>query len=249
MRVHFDAQIFNAQRFGGISRLFTELFKCFDRDDSIDWELSLDLPNNEYIREMERTGSYLTGYKKFLWGARFKGKGRIYRALLGTALEKNERQRTVRSFKNQCVDLFHPTYYDDYFVDFLGEIPFVITVYDMIHELFSECFTDNSVVLRKARLVQAAQHVIAISESTKADLVRITGIDTGKVEVIPLASSVEFVKTENRSLTKPTKYLLYVGHRDGYKNFSRFFRQNGQKLGKMAEIRMKLTIIGRNNRK
>ena len=118
-------------------------------------------------------------------------------------------------------DLFHPTYYNDYFLEEAVNIPFVVTVYDMIHELFPEWFADDEVVLRKARLVEAAERVIAISESTKADLVQITGIDEDKVDVVPLASSIKFVKTDKRSLEKPTKYLLYVGQRAGYKNFSR----------------------------
>jgi len=33
-------------------------------------------------------------------------------------------------------DIFHPTYYDPYFLNYLKGKPFVLTIYDMIHELF-----------------------------------------------------------------------------------------------------------------
>ena len=242
MRLLYDDQIFCMQKYGGISRVFVELFRVLEYEDSIEWDVQVEFPHNAYIREFEETYRKITAYSQFLGGADFRGKGRLYTATRKILPTIKPQQDILTALRNGKTDLFHPTYYDDYFLEKIENVPFVITVHDMIHELFSEYFTDNSVVLRKARLVEAAQRVIAISESTKADLVRITGVDAGKVEVVPLASSIEFVKTENRSLTKPTKYLLYIGHRDGYKNFSRFFRAIAPLM--RADKELSLVCIG-----
>ena len=37
-------------------------------------------------------------------------------------------------------DLFHPTYYDPYFLDAIGSRPFVLTIHDMIPELYCEYY-------------------------------------------------------------------------------------------------------------
>ena len=138
MRLLYDAQIFNMQRYGGISRLFTELFRGFENEKRVEWHIELDFPHNAYVQELEKHDRVVTGYSKFLWGLEFKGKGRIYSHTRGIKYCKNERRRTLQWFHNRSVDIFHPTYYDDYFLEFLDGIPFVVTVYDMIHELYPE---------------------------------------------------------------------------------------------------------------
>ena len=224
MRLLYDAQIFNMQRFGGISRLYSELFRNFDKEKLIEWRVELDFPHNAYIEMLEHHGRRLTAYKKFVWGLHFKGKGRIYNTVLRMGMYNDERRRTLRLLAKKHLNLFHPTYYDDYFLEALKGIPFVITVYDMIHELFFDNLKDAETIRRKKSLVEKAQRVIAISETTKNDLVRLTGINQSKVDVVPLSSSIVGSRSTTNVGSKPQRYVLYVGQRGGYKNFPRFFR-------------------------
>ena len=224
MRLLYDAQIFNMQRFGGISRLYSELFTNFDQETLIEWRLELDFPHNAYIEMLEHHGRRLTAYKKLFWGLHFKGKGRIYNTIRGMGIYNDERRRTLQLLEKKQLNLFHPTYYDDYFLESLKGTPFVITVYDMIHELFFKDLKDTETIRRKKSLVETAQRVIAISEATKKDLVRLTGINQSKVDVVPLSSSIALPHTTNNVASKPQRYVLYVGQREGYKNFCRFFR-------------------------
>lgn len=73
-------------------------------------------------------------------------------------------------------DIFHPTF-DDYFLPFLGKKPFVITVHDMIPEIFS---IDKHQVEQKLAIIPKATHIVAVSERTKQDLVRIMHVPEEK---------------------------------------------------------------------
>ncbi len=123
-------------------------------------------------------------------------------------------------------DIYHPTYYDSYFLKQLGDKPFVLTVYDMIHELFSKQYRDlnNDIIRNKKILVQKAARVIAISENTKNDLLRIYNVPSEKIKVVYLASSFQRTIMKTGLPAVPEKFLLFVGDRKDYKNFYGFVR-------------------------
>lgn len=105
--------------------------------------------------------------------------------------------------------------------------PTVITVYDMIHELFADKFSprDKTSQLKKIA-IDRADHVICISESTRQDLIRLFETDTKKVSVVHLGFEKFSVVKKNGGQSPATKkpYLLYVGDRGIYKNFNGFVR-------------------------
>ena len=224
MRVLFDSQAFWQQRRGGISRYFSQLFNQLEKYDCIEWGVPLDFSHNEHIQELEKNIGPLSRCSRFLGGVNFKGKGTIFKTLNAIYRRQPEQQRTLQLLCEGNIELFHPTYYDDYFLSEIQNIPFVITVYDMIHELFSAELHDPVTVARKKHLVQKAHRVIAISDNTRSDLIRLTGVDRGKVDVVPHAGSVTNLGKVSSKLDKPEKYMLFVGRRRGYKNFARLFR-------------------------
>jgi glycosyltransferase involved in cell wall biosynthesis len=100
----------------------------------------------------------------------------------------------------------------------------VVTVYDMIHERFPEFFPrlDRTAEL-KLLAVKRADHVICISECTRRDLLALSGIEPETVSVVHLGfdrmpTSIPFKTT----VANGRPFLLYVGIRQGYKNFDRF---------------------------
>jgi glycosyltransferase involved in cell wall biosynthesis len=240
MKILYDHQVFGFQRVGGISRYFFELLHNFkEENDGMEWELPILYSPNEYLLRMpELIGSVrevsVDPYSAFLGGIDFVGKGKLFSLYQRIAPAKNfhkaNQEVTVKSLSLGNFDLFHPTYYDDYFLEHLKAKPFVLTVYDMIHELFPEFFLNagnTRISLVKKKLVQKASKVIAISESTKRDLVSLFGTDPEKIEVVYLSSSLKPpAVTPDASFVHqlPNKYLLFVGERGGYKNFY-FFLQ------------------------
>ena len=211
MNVVFDHQIFFNQQFGGISRYYFELATGLANMDAFDVSVVAPFHINEYLRH--DTNSIVKG---FYFNQKFYGSGHLTnwgRSLL----------LPVEYALFGCADIIHETYYSPVPVG-RGKTR-VVTVYDMIHELFPAEFKhDPGTSLAKKAAVTRADHVICISESTRHDLVTILGVDPTKTSVIHLGHS--FVSLENPSSPgqgKPVRpYLLYVGHRGGYKNFSSF---------------------------
>ncbi len=125
---------------------------------------------------------------------------------------------------SKSYDVFHPTYFDTYFLPLLKAKPFILTVYDMIPEMFPQYSPPGDIIARnKKLLVHRAAHIIAISQNTKNDLVKILNVDPAKISVVHLASSLNTKK--NKQLTKKNnfgEYLLYVGTRVNYKNFDEY---------------------------
>jgi glycosyltransferase involved in cell wall biosynthesis len=107
--------------------------------------------------------------------------------------------------------------------------PIVITVYDMIHELYPDQFIDSWFVIKaKKRAISKAKVIIAISENTKKDLIKIYNVPESKIKVIYLASSLHSLNLvtidelkEGHGIKRP--YILYVGDRRTYKNFKLLF--------------------------
>ena len=104
-------------------------------------------------------------------------------------------------------------------------VPIVVTVYDMIAELYPESFPRTDPTPRhKSGSVREAALVFAISETTKSDLIRLLDCDPRKIRVLPLGVNLPADKAERQTAereglaSKP--YVLYVGQRGGYKNFA-----------------------------
>lgn len=77
------------------------------------------------------------------------------------------------------------------FLNISGKKPFVLTVYDMIHELFPQEYkTDDLIPGVKKLLVEKAAKIIAISESTKRDMVSIYGCKEERIDVVYLGNSL-----------------------------------------------------------
>jgi glycosyltransferase involved in cell wall biosynthesis len=91
----------------------------------------------------------------------------------------------------------------------------------MIYELFPEYFLESALRENKLKHIKRANHIIAISENTKRDLINIYGIDEEKISVIYHGwnKGNSHVHTKINVLNLPEKFLLFVGTREKYKNF------------------------------
>jgi len=225
MTILFDHQIFSTQIYGGVSRYFSELMKNFKNDNEIEYELSLRYSNNHYLKQFDNLPC-----KPFFENSTFRGKHRLLDFL-------NERI-SKKIISKGDYDVFHPTYYDPYFLNFLNNKPFVLTVYDMIHEIYPEMFlSKDKITERKKLLAQKATKIIAISKSTKRDIIRFFGIDENKIEVIYLGNSLNISKSDDAlNIELPEKHILFVGNRGGYKNFDLFIKAITPLLLEDAEL-------------
>lgn len=198
------------QAYGGTSRYIFELISHL-RTQGTDAFVSSPALWNEY----------------FLETANFLHKG-----LPGRQLSRSRASRKILGLYNRLAwqapwtiksaDIIHQSYYFDNF-NLAPKVPRIVTVYDMIHEIFPEQFKKAHLTSRaKYRACQEANHIITISHSTKSDLVEIFGIEPNRITTIHLAGSSAPRVGRREESSKP--FLLHVGARAGYKNFPRLLR-------------------------
>ncbi len=214
MRVLLDHQIMDAQVRGGVSRYFHALSGAMQRKQLAEVRFPPIYTDNEYFRPRDRPRGAEPGRDS-------RANQLLARTLRKAKCRLNE-WASIRELEKQGFDVFHPTYYDPYFLDHLKQKPFVLTICDMIHEIFPQHFSprDNTRE-RKAILARAATRIIAPSRTTRADIVRYLGIEPAKIDVIHLANALG---GESEAVPVPGSYLLYVGGRGRrYKNFANFF--------------------------
>lgn len=250
MNVLYDYQIFENQKFGGVSRYFFELLSRYKKSCVHSYKLPLRLSSNDYIKDLGEIKKQITGgsdfYNEFFWGLEFKGKHRIYtlhnKLFKNFSLKNNKNKQIAITFlKEGRFDIFHPTYYDPYFLKYIGNKPFVLTVYDMIHELYPECFSkDDKTAENKKILCKEASTIIAISENTKNDLIKIHGIKEDKIRVIYLGSSFDNKGSSEKPICRDP-YLLFVGNRTLYKNFNFYLKSVAEIL---ISSKLKLVCAG-----
>lgn len=117
-------------------------------------------------------------------------------------------------------NLYHQTYYNNLAPTFRGKK--ILTVHDMIHELYPEFFkAGKSVTKIKREAVKRADGIICISQSTKNDLIRLFDCPDHKIKVIYHGNSLKIAVTSPPAVNVP--YILYVGQRGEHKNFNLLF--------------------------
>ncbi|MFY7838708.1 MAG: glycosyltransferase family 4 protein [Lacibacter sp.] len=206
IKVLYDHQMFSLQKYGGISRYFANLFYSFRESAEVEVKAPLLYSNNQYL---QNDTSLLPAFLGNILAAK---KSRIY---------KWNKLYSKLQLKTADFDLFHPTYYDAYFLKGLTR-PYVITVHDMIYELYPHYFNAaDKFVVQKEKVIRSANHVIVISESTKRDLQRFYSIADDKISVIHHGFYPETISVKPAGFNC-SKYLLFVGDRENYKNFQLF---------------------------
>jgi glycosyltransferase involved in cell wall biosynthesis len=206
--VLYDDQIFSRQTCGGISRYFSELMKQFGDTEEFRCRLALRYSNNRYLLD-----SPAARCQPFFPDLHFRGKPRLL-AVLNRAVSKGV-------LRAGDFDVFHPTWYHPYFLKYLKGKPFVLTIHDLTHEVLPEDFpTRRQASANMKLLAQKAARIIAVSETTKQDIVKFLGQDEGKIEVIYHGNPLQGLPAvAPGGLSMPRRYVLFVGHRGRYKNF------------------------------
>lgn len=212
IKILFDHQKFTTQRYGGISRYFAALIDAIeDSDGAFSCETGVLYTENQYL---PNTSQLLNNRLCRPFFRTKPAKGSLYR------LNKCYSGKLVR--KNSF-DVFHPTYYDPYFLPYLKK-PFVTTIHDMTYEILPEYFWAHDPLTEFKRInIERADAIIAISETTKSDLLEYGHMtDPGKIKVIYHGIDTRAETIYQPVSPLPEHYILYVGDRSGYKNFFLF---------------------------
>ena len=222
MKIFLDGTIFSSGRSGGIVRTFQELLpRITTFDSNVRFTLYLrrklkggDLPTTSGIDHLYEGSIYP---RRWLYG-----KYQVQDDLLDEAYNQN------------APDIFHATFYSR---PPKIRTPYVVSVYDMIHEVFTPLQINPTpkhwrFIDQKRQSIQAADLILTNSHFTTHDLPKYCPVDEKKIVTIPLGVSPRFspIQDENRKnafianhgLSQP--FFLYVGARRFNKNFWGLFR-------------------------
>ncbi|KAB6261607.1 glycosyltransferase family 4 protein, partial [Bacteroides xylanisolvens] len=189
MKVLYDYQIFQIQKFGGISRGLAEIISHFPSD--IAYDIAIKESDNVYLKEYNLDNNHSPisyQFSDFLPNVSFKGKRRIYNILSQrgwiNSSDSINLHHSIEKIKKEDYDVFHPTYFSTYFLKHIRK-PFVLTVHDLTAENFPLYFNkfDYQKEGRK-RLVPLASHIVVPSLSTKIDVMQNWNISEGRISVI-----------------------------------------------------------------
>lgn len=205
MRLVLDNIIFSLQRSGGGSVYWTELTKRISKmnDDTIFFDQKE--PNDNIFRKtidlknVEKEAKWVLAIRRYLPFT----------------------EKISGNF------IFHSSYYR------YSSSPNAInvtTIHDFTTEKFRKGIAREVNLFQKKRAVKKSQGVICISENTKRDLMHfMPNTDENKIRVIYNGVSNDFFYIEKEfniadkeprfDTLENQKYLLYIGHRTGYKNF------------------------------
>jgi glycosyltransferase involved in cell wall biosynthesis len=205
MKILYDHQMFLLQKYGGITKYFCELIKNISTENKTD--LSVLFSENQHLKD-------LNALKKTHFALprnEFRGKGR-----LKTYFYNINKTYSLYKISSSKYDLLHPTYYDTYFLKNLKK-PYIITVHDLIEFKFREQYKNNSLIPQMKKIILNADRIISISENTKKDLIEILNINPENIDVIYHGFNRPDSIVYSNDLGR---YILFVGYRGGYKNFS-----------------------------
>lgn len=207
MKVAFDDQVFIIQRYGGVSRYFFELANRLPAHGVSEVSVIAPLHINRYLTADS---------------ARRFARGRYMPYTFGgfPVVPIVNRLAAPLAWRGTNPDIVHETFFANKPIGKARRR--VVTVYDMIHELFADEFPDaKRVTAAKRTAVNRADHVICISENTQRDLTRLFDVDPSRTSVVHLGYSMTTeTNAPEADIGEGRPSLLYVGTRLGYKNFS-----------------------------
>jgi glycosyltransferase involved in cell wall biosynthesis len=203
LNIIYDHAIFCAQPVGGVSRYFVELATAVQASGEARVTINAPCHVSQLLEAAEpgvRTGRRLPV---------FPGVTKLT-GLVGAAAE----HRLPRN------GILHSTWYRKRPSRFRN---FAVTVHDMIAEKFpNEVRASERQTRIKRASADAADVVFCVSECTRQDLLERYPWLEAKVVVTPLATRIGTLAAA--PLRSNVPYILYVGRRSGYKNFSSFAR-------------------------
>lgn len=200
MLVHLDEQIFTMQRYGGISRTFASLAsELVARPFGIEFE-PLHAPIiNEYVLSDQQLSAALAVRR-----------ARSTAASLGRFL--------TRRVPESRADVVHNTFYLPHGLNRGSRAPRVVTIHDMIPELFPRTRRRLDFITEKHRYVMAADHIVCVSEHTARDLRRTYPDVKAPISVIHHGVSAHFSPSTPRLPELPEAFIVHVGNRQHYKD-------------------------------
>ena len=197
MNILYDYQVL-LNKVSGASRAFCEVARILKQEGN-EVRFSYKYSENLFLKEI------FSEYRPFFPNIHFKGKNQIRKFI--------EERYSLRNIRKNNFDILHTTGEGLYFESVLKK-PLISTIHDMIPEYYLK---NSPRLINRKRIIETADRIVCVSENTKKELLQYyTFADPSKIDVIYHGiNQIDIKYNENHW----GEYILFVGVRNGYKNF------------------------------
>lgn len=215
LELHIDGLIFARNRHGGISRCFVNLLSALQSRPDVRIKLYLPGPPDQY-----------PGAASDMDIITVQNPIQLRPSRLFLHLNRELRRRwTDRLWRKPRTGVFHSTYYSTHRS---LRIPQVLTIQDMIYEIFPfDERMHNEHIEDKRRCVENATGIVCPSRATHDDARKHYVLENKTIDVIPYAVDPSFrpiydvprLEAFRNASTCGNPFILHVGARFAHKNF------------------------------
>ena len=234
--VGFDSEIFLVQKFGGVSRGFSSLLSEFSNNEVFQVKPvpTFTRTNNHYLLNQNQDFNFMP--QRHFQQAR-GGWSTLFTYGL---IREISSIWAAGSYKPNTLDLLHATYYRPNIIERFNVKKLAVTIHDFIPEILGWTGPRNPHIGKK-KIANKADMVICVSENTKNETLSRYRIDENRLRVIHHGVDMQ-LNIEPKKISEDLPYLLFVGHRNGYKNFHILLESFKEINAK--ECRFRLIIVG-----
>ncbi len=211
MKILYDHQAFSLQNEGGITRYFHEIIRRLSRIEGVEPTSLIGFSGVDATVRADLTSQG----RSSLWNW-----SRLKPGLPRYAV--NEAISSGLALIEGKFDIYHNTLYR--YMPFARAKRHVATHHDCIQERFPGLFKDRERIFRaKRQMFSQSDLIFCVSESSRADLHEFYEIEPGRTKVVYNGVSDMTRTPGGRDQLKniiDSDFILYIGRRDGYKNFN-----------------------------
>jgi len=204
MKIGFDAK-----------RLFNNFTGLGNYSRTLVNQLSKQFPQNEY-------SLYTPKYKLNSETEHFAYQKNIHLRAPKKALPLWREVRSLKLIKKDGIDIYHGLSHELPIGIQKAKVKSIVTIHDLIFKVYPKTYksVDRAIYDHKFKYAcQNSDAIVAISESTKHDIVKYYGISEDKIKVVYQACNPLYLDLQSESEVKavfqkyqlPKHYLLYVG--------------------------------------
>jgi glycosyltransferase involved in cell wall biosynthesis len=201
LKIYYDNIIYSLQKSGGISTYWSEL-------------------SSRLLNSSANTVFY--GYPNANIFTKYLNKGVKKESSISYKIAR------YLSFQKRLKkgSIFHSSYYR---ISTQKDVVNITTIHDFTYEYFRGGLAKYMHSYQKGKAIKNSDGIICVSENTKKDLLKFyPNIHEDKIKVIYNGVSDIFIQLQKPSeslvddlkILKERKYILFVGDRNGYKNFN-----------------------------
>lgn len=234
--VGFDREIFLIQKIGGVSRGFSSLLAEFSGSEEFQVKAipTFNRTNNYYLLNKNSNFTFLK-QRHFV-----QARGGWSTLFTYGPIREISSIWAGGKYNRTSLDVLHATYYRPNKLEEIYASKLVVTIHDFIPESLGWVGLRNPHI-GKNKISNRADLIICVSENTRQEAISRLKVDAKKIIVIHHGVEIP----QNIVPKQPSDdfpFLLFVGHRRGYKNFEILLKSFKEINAKTRKFR--LVIVG-----